>query len=84
MIKSFKCKRTEKLFHGGYVSDFHNFKRVALRKLAILHAACDLNDLRTPPNNRLEKLKGDRKEQYSIRINQQWRICFALVFYLAK
>ncbi len=76
MIKSFKCKQTEKFFNGGYVSDFNNFKNVALRKLTILHAACDLNDLRIPPNNRLEKLKGNRKEQYSIRINQQWRICF--------
>lgn len=55
---------------------FANFESVAMRKLQQLHAAADLNFLRVPPNNRLEALKGDRKGQYSIRINDQWRICF--------
>jgi proteic killer suppression protein len=58
------------------VARFANFESVAMRKLQQLHAAADLNFLRVPPNNRLEALKGDRKGQYSIRINDQWRICF--------
>ena len=76
MIKSFKCKKTEELFSYKSVKDFRNIERVARRKLYMLNAANDLMDLRSPPNNRLEKLKGDRNEQYSIRINDQWRVCF--------
>ena len=78
MIKSFADKRTESLFNGvrapGLPGDI---QRVALRKLKMLHYAADLNDLRVPPGNRLEALKGDRAGQFSIRINDQWRICFA-------
>lgn len=77
MIKSFKCKETEKIF-GGRASRRlpANIQTVAKRKLFMLEAAQDLNDLRIPPANRLEKLQGDREGQYSIRINDQWRICF--------
>jgi proteic killer suppression protein len=76
MITSFRCRDTETLFGGCRVARFANFESVAMRKLQQLHAAADLNFLRVPPNNRLEALKGDRKGQYSIRINDQWRICF--------
>ena len=77
MIKSFSCKETEKLFlrksSSRLPSQIH---RVAQRKLALLDAAGDVEDLRLPPGNRLEKLKGDRQGEYSIRINEQWRLCF--------
>lgn len=77
MIKSFRDRDTERLFQRRPVrklgSDVQN---VALRKLRMLDAATVLDDLRLPPGNRLEKLKGDRAGQHSIRINQQWRICF--------
>ena len=76
MIKSFRCKDTERLFQDEAVSRFRNIERIARRKLEILEAATELNDLRQPPGNRLEVLKGDRKGQHSIRINKQWRLCF--------
>jgi proteic killer suppression protein len=77
MIKSFRCKETEKVFlrqrSARFLTDFH---RIALRKLLLLDAAEKLDDLRVPPGNRLEKLTGNRQGQQSIRINDQWRICF--------
>lgn len=77
MITSFRCKETEKLFNGRYSRKLpSNIQHVAARKLKILNDASELNDLRAPPANRLEALKGSRKGQYSIRINDQWRICF--------
>ncbi len=76
MIKSFRCKDTERLARGYRVRRFVAFERVAQRKLAQLNAAATLDFLRVPPGNRLEALKGDRQDQYSIRINDQWRICF--------
>ncbi|MFC2158424.1 type II toxin-antitoxin system RelE/ParE family toxin [Acidobacteriota bacterium] len=77
MIRSFKCKETEKIFERYYSKKFpHGIQRSALRKLRMLNRAIDLNDLRMPPGNRLESLKGDRKGQHSIRINEKWRICF--------
>ena len=77
MIKSFSSKDTERLFYRRSSSDVPaNLRKVAIRKLLILDAAEKLDDLRVPPGNRLEKLSRDRQEQYSIRINDQWRICF--------
>ncbi|MCF7817451.1 MAG: type II toxin-antitoxin system RelE/ParE family toxin [Kiritimatiellales bacterium] len=77
MIESFKCKETEKLFQRQLSKRLpQSIQKVAMRKLWMLDAAVQLGDLRVPPNNKLEALKGDRKGQYSIRINQQWRICF--------
>ena len=76
MIKTFSCKDTEQLFDDRSVRRFRAFERVARRKLLMLHRANELVDLRVPPGNRLEALKGDRLGQYSIRINAQWRICF--------
>lgn len=77
MIKSFKCKETEKVFKRLFSNKLpHNIQKIAIRKLWMLDAIIKLDDLRIPPSNRLETLKGDRKGQYSIRINQQWRICF--------
>jgi proteic killer suppression protein len=77
VIRSFKCKETEKIFKRSYVKKYPvDMQRVALRKLRMLNRAEDLNDLRVPPGNRLEALKGKRKGQHSIRINDQWRICF--------
>lgn len=76
MIKSFASKETQKLFHRQGSRKFKNIERVALRKLVMIHAAKQIVDLRIPPNNRLEQLKGNRRGQYSIRINDQWRICF--------
>ncbi|MBK6401669.1 MAG: type II toxin-antitoxin system RelE/ParE family toxin [Rhodocyclaceae bacterium] len=77
MIRSFKCKDTEALFVGVRCHRrWLAFRAVAERKLAMLHRAVRLDDLRIPPQNRLEALKGDRKGQWSIRINDQWRICF--------
>lgn len=77
MIQSFKCKHTQALFEGGSPSRFRAIQRVAERKLAQLAAAQTLEFLRSPPGNRLEALQGDRTGQYSIRINDQWRVCFA-------
>ena len=76
MIRSFRCKDTEALFNDQDVRRFRSIERVARRKLLYLHRAISLQDLRVPPDNRLESLKGDRKGQHSIRINDQWRICF--------
>ena len=76
MIASFHCSETEELFNGRCVARFSNIAASALRRLAMLNRAATLNDLRVPPGNRLEKLDGDRNGQYSIRINDQWRICF--------
>ena len=76
MIVSFRCKDTAKLFERRPVARFGNMERVARRKLEYLNAATRLDDLRSPPGNRLEALKGDRAGQHSIRINQQWRLCF--------
>ena len=76
MIRSFHCKDIETLFNDRDVRRFRSIERVARRKLLYLHRAIKLQDLRVPPGNRLEALKGNRKGQYSIRINDQWRICF--------
>ncbi len=76
MIKSFKDKDTEKLFNDMLVRKYQAIERRARLKLIALDAAVDLKDLRVPPSNCLESLKGNRKGQYSIRINNQWRICF--------
>ena len=77
MIKSFADKETEKLFNRQFSRRIpQNIHRPARRKLEILAAAEALNDLRIPPGNRLEKLSGSRSHQHSIRINDQWRICF--------
>lgn len=76
MIVSFKDRDTEKLAHGVRVRRFAPFERVALRKMRQLQIAQTLDDLRVPPGNRLELLKGDRSGQYSIRINEQYRLCF--------
>ncbi len=76
MIRSFRCKHTERLFNDQSTGKFRGIENAARRKLEILNAAMSLNDLRSPPGNRLEALKGERQGQYSIRINQQWRICF--------
>lgn len=76
MIADFRCKHTRALFEGESPARFRAIAAVALRKLDMLDAATQLEDLRIPPANRLEALKGDRAGQYSIRINDQWRICF--------
>ena len=76
MIRSFKDATTARLFVDEDVPRFRSIERAARRKLLLLHNVGTLNDLRAPPGNRLEALKGDRKGQYSIRINDQWRICF--------
>lgn len=76
MIKSFRCTHTEKLFHGERVKRFQSIESVARRKLEMVAAAKRLDDLRSPPANRLEALKRDRLGQYSIRVNDQFRVCF--------
>lgn len=76
MIRSFRSRDTEALFADVDVPRFRAFERIARRKLLYLHRARSLHDLRVPPGNRLEALKGDRKGQHSIRINDRWRICF--------
>ena len=76
MIQSFKCKDTLALFEGKSPRRFKAFATVAKRKLSQFDAAQTLEFLKAPPSNRLEPLKGDRKGQHSIRINDQWRICF--------
>ena len=75
-IKSFKCLETQKLFDGKRVAPWVNIERPALRKLEQLDWSSALDDLRAPPGNRLESLKGNRKGQYSILISDQWRVCF--------
>ena len=76
MIRSFRDPRAEALFNDQDVPRLRAIERVARRKLLYLHQARHIEDLRAPPGNRLEALKGDRKGQHSIRINDQWRICF--------
>ena len=76
MIKGFRCKETEKVFRRERSRKFSNLYDVALRKLLALNAARELRDLRAPPGNELEMLKGDRTGQHSIRVNKQFRICF--------
>ena len=76
MIQTFRCKDTAKLFGGRGLARWANFASVAERKLQMLNRATRLEDLRVPPNNRLEPLRGDRAGQFSIRINDQWRLCF--------
>jgi proteic killer suppression protein len=77
MIRSFKCADTESLANGLRVKRFVNIAAVARRKLRQIEIAGRLEDLRVPPGNRLEELKGDRSGQYNIRINDQWRVCFS-------
>ena len=78
MIKSFKNKETEKIYKRIVLRKFSlDIQQIALRKLRMINNAKNTRDLRIPPANRLEKLIGDRKGQYSIRINDQWRICFS-------
>ncbi len=80
MIESFASKETERIFNGKVSKKLpHNIQKTARRKLLYLDDAEDLRDLLAPPGNRLEKLRGDREGQYSIRINDQWRICFLWV-----
>jgi proteic killer suppression protein len=76
VIRSFKSTDTEALFNGKRVAKFANLEKGATRKLQMLDDAADVRDLMAPPANRLEALKGERKGQHSIRINDQWRICF--------
>jgi len=76
VIQSFGSKETEELFQYRHSKRFGSVERVALRKLLQLHAATELRVLAAPPGNQLEALRGDRKGQHSIRINDQWRICF--------
>ena len=77
MIKSFRDKETEKVFRRSFSRRLPpEIQRAALRRLTFIHAAKELNDLLAPPSNHLEALSGERQGQYSIRINDQWRICF--------
>lgn len=77
MIKSYACRETERIFSGRFSRKLPNdITRVAERKLRFINRAATLNDLRIPPANRLEALKDDREGQHSIRINDQWRVCF--------
>jgi proteic killer suppression protein len=77
MIKSFRCKETEKIFNRIFSKKLPvDIQRTALKKLMMLNRSVSIDDLRIPPNNKLESLSGDRVNQYSIRINDQWRICF--------
>ena len=85
MIESFAAKETEKIFHGEISTKLPiDIQRTARRKLLYLDEAENLQDIQAVPGNRLEKLKGDRAGQYSIRINDQWRICFEWVDNKAK
>lgn len=77
MIRSFKDRETEKVFSGRYSRKLPtDIQHIAERKLIMIHRAASLSDLRVPPANRLESLRGERQGQHSIRINDQWRICF--------
>lgn len=77
MIRSFGSKDTERIWNEQYVKAIdRTVQRATLRKLELIHAAVVIEDLRIPPGNRLEQLKGDRKGQHSIRVNDRWRICF--------
>lgn len=75
-IKSFACQKTREFFEGKKTRAFNSIRKSAERKLTMLDNAEELKDLRSPPGNRLEALSGDRKGQHSIRINNQWRVCF--------
>jgi len=77
MIKTFRCKETHKVYERKFSKKLpHDIQRVAYRKLLMIDSAIDIDDLRIPPANKLEKLSGDREGQYSIRVNKQFRICF--------
>jgi proteic killer suppression protein len=76
MIQSFRCKRTEALYRGHDVREFRSFREQAERRLQILDKAIGIEDLMMLRSNRFEALKGDRKGQYSIRVNLRWRLCF--------
>ena len=77
MIKSFKCQETNKIFNGEFSKKLpSDIQKIAYRKLQMIDVAMNISDLKIPPNNKLEALKNDRKGQYSIRINDQFRICF--------
>jgi proteic killer suppression protein len=76
MIRSFRDRSTERLWLGEFVKRFSGIEKAARRKLDMLQAAVTLTDLRSPPANRLEALSRDRRGQHSIRINDQWRVCF--------
>lgn len=76
MIRGFKDKKTAQFFAGETVKEFSGFGKTAERKLTMLDNASEIRDLLSPPGNRLELLKGDREGQHSIRINDQWRLCF--------
>ena len=77
MIRSFACKRTQQLYNGsGCPKQFQAIQRQAERKLQMIDSATTVEFLRSPPGNRLETLKGDRKGQHSVRLNNQWRLCF--------
>lgn len=77
MIKSFKCSQTEQIFQGNYSKKFPvDIQKRAFNKLSMIDASEKIDDLRIPPSNKLEKLVGNRAEQYSIRINDKYRICF--------
>ncbi|HEY1608598.1 MAG TPA: type II toxin-antitoxin system RelE/ParE family toxin [Paraburkholderia sp.] len=76
MIQSFKCKETQQLFETGRCRRFANIADTAIRRLTLLDNAATLDAMKSPPGNRFEALHGDRKGQYSVRINGQWRVCF--------
>jgi proteic killer suppression protein len=76
VIRSFRCNETERLFNRLPSRRWRNIERVIRRKLELLNAATSLMDLTVPPNNRLEALRGNRRGQHSIRVNDQWRVCF--------
>jgi len=80
MIKSFKCAETEKIWEGNFSKKLPpDIQHIVLRKLRMINNAHDLNDLRVPPANRLEALKGDLLNKYSIRVNSRWRLCFSWI-----
>jgi len=77
MIESFRCRESEKIFHRQFSKKLpHNIQKIAFRKLRMLNRSSTVQDLRIPPANKLEALSGNRKGQHSIRINDQWRVCF--------